>query len=600
MIYLSINGKINKNAKGSYNIMDYFEMFLKKRKLTKDKLEKMMAYDGRAIKGTDYVCRFLHGLPRDTNIGLISDYDTDGLMSETVKYLGLSLLGFANLFISKRYIEKGYEFSRDDIDSLGDIKVLITSDVGINCQDAIAYAKQKGITVVVTDHHLPNDIKSLQADYIVNYRLDNNFLNGNTDVCGAYTVYQIFERYAQLYHGEISDNDKFKSDLVLLRHFAAIATVADAMPLLSVNHYIVKEMLHFMNYINPFDKSDEIVQGVCYDGFVQNVYNNFHIFINKLIGKSYNDFDMEFLEYTVIPAINSIKRMSADPMLFYQMLFNSPQTAAVNAEQLVELNEARKELVHCKMNELEEIGDGDKTYKQPCGKYIYMTTAPLGIAGLLAVKMMDKNGLPTVVLNDTPVYDQDLNQKVYKGSVRCPHTYPFLSKANQSGMAYCAGHECECGISVIAEKLHPFFDFLSHEFDGMFQTKDTCDINKGRKEFLDEFDIHMDFDMNIFGFEHDVECLVDDLKKYAPYGKEFELPHIILSFKYEHGFVKSLKENQHTKISLAPAFSCLLWNTTPEEIISADGTDTVYLTGNLSKSVYMGEWTTNFVSQVIS
>ena len=67
--------------------MDYFEMFLRKRKLTKNKIKKMMAYDGRAIKGTDEVCVFLHGLNRDTNIGLISDYDTDGLMSEVVKYL---------------------------------------------------------------------------------------------------------------------------------------------------------------------------------------------------------------------------------------------------------------------------------------------------------------------------------------------------------------------------------------------------------------------------------------------------------------------------------------------------------------------------------
>lgn len=288
--------------------MDYFEMFLKKRKLTKSKIEKMMAYTDRAIKGTDDVCRFLHNLHRDTNIGLISDYDTDGLMSEVVKYLGLSLLKFTNLFISQRHIEKGYEFTREDIDSLGGIEVLITSDVGINCQDAIAYAKEKGIIVIVTDHHLPNDIKALQADYIVNYRLDDGFLSGNTDVCGAYTVYQIFERYAQLYSEEIPDYDKFMNDLVLLRHFAAIAAVADAMPLLGINHHIVGEMLHFMNYITPFDQSDQIVQGVCYDGFIQNVYNNFHIFINGVIESYYHDFDMTFLEYTVIPVINSIKR----------------------------------------------------------------------------------------------------------------------------------------------------------------------------------------------------------------------------------------------------------------------------------------------------
>ena len=579
--------------------MDYFEMFLKKRKLTKSKIEKMMAYTDRAIKGTDDVCMFLHNLHRDTNIGLISDYDADGLMSEVVKYLGLNMLKFTNLFIAKRNIEKGYEFSRDDIDGLGEIEVLITSDVGINCQDAIAYAKQKGITVIVTDHHLPNDLRSLQADYIVNYRLDDDFIKENTDVCGAYTIYQIFKRYVQLYPGEIPDHDKFMNDLVLLRHFAAIATVADTMPLLSINHHIVGEMLHFMNYITPFDKSDEIVQGVCYDGFLQNVYNNFHIFINKLIEQSYNDFDMTFLEYTVIPAINSIKRMNADPMIFYQMLFNSSKTASGNAEKLVQLNEARKELVCQKTDELEEIENEHGKYKQPFNKYIFMTTAPLGIVGLLAVKMMNKNGFPAVVLNDTPVYDKDSGRKVYKGSVRCPHIYQFLSNVNQSGMAYCAGHECECGITVFVDKLHQFFDFLSHEFDGMFSVEEICDIRKDKDAFLNKFDIHMDYDTNIFDFERDGEYLIDNLMKYAPYGKDFEPPRILLSFKRQHGMIKPIKENQHTKILLAPAFSCLLWNTSPEEVTSIDGTDTVYLTGRLSKSVYMGEWTTNFVAQAI-
>lgn len=427
----------------------------------------------------------------------------------------------------------------------------------------------------------------------MNYRLDNSFLNRNTDVCGAYTVYQIFERYAKLYSDEIPDNDKFMNDLVLLRHFAAIATVADAMPLLSINHHVVGEMLHFMNYINPFDKSDGIVQGVCCNGMLQNVYNNFHAFINVLTEPSYNDFDMTFLEYSVIPAINSIKRMGADTMLFYNMLFGSPETASANARQLAELNEARKELVSNKMDELEG------KYEQPFGKYIFMTTAPLGVAGLLAVSMMNKNGLPAVILNDSPLYDEKLGKKVYKGSVRCPHIYHFLSNVNKSGLALCAGHECECGITVIADKLHEFHDFLLSEFEGLDFMEDTPDISKDKDAFLDTFDIHMDFDANIFDFEHDGEQLVDNLKKYAPYGKGFEPPHIILSFKREHGLMVPIKDNQHTKISLAPAFSCLLWNTVPEEIVSADRTDTVYLTGQLSRSVYMGEWSTNFVAQII-
>lgn len=129
--------------------------------------------------------------------------------------------------------------------------------------------------------------------------------------------------------------------------------------------------------------------------------------------------------------------------------------------------------------------------------------------------------------------------------------------------------------------------------------EEICDIRKDKDAFLNKFDIHMDYDTNIFDFERDGEYLIDNLMKYAPYGKDFEPPRILLSFKRQHGMIKPMKDNQHTKILLAPAFSCLLWNTSPEEVTSIDGTDTVYLTGRLSKSVFMGEWTTNFVAQAI-
>jgi len=68
--------------------------------------------------------------------------------------------------------------------------------------------------------------------------------------------------------------------------------------------------------------------------------------------------------------------------------------------------------------------------------------------------------------------------------------------------------------------------------------EDICDIRKDRDAFFNKFDIHMDFDTNIFDFGHDGEHLIDDLKKYAPFGKDFEPPRIILSFKRRHGMIK--------------------------------------------------------------
>lgn len=579
--------------------MNYFENYLKKKKLDHKTIENLMYYTNSYIKGTDDVCDYLHTLPKDTYIGLISDYDADGLLSEITKYLGLSLLGFKHLYISKRNISKGYEITKEDIDNLGNVDVIITSDVGINCIDAINYAKEKGMTVIVTDHHKANNLDLLNADYIINYRLDPDYIKENTDVCGAYTVYQILERYISKYADEFNEYDKIISDMKLIRNIVAIATVADAMPLVSINHHIVKKMLHTMNYINPYDKSDDIVAGICYNGILQNVYNNLHTFINALITSSYNDFDMTFLEYSVIPAINSVKRMNADTMDFYNMLFGTAETASENAQKFAELNEQRKELVNEKMDEIKEVEKENGTYKQPYGKYIYTTSAPISVLGLIATKVINENSLPAVVLNDKPIYDETLKAEVYKGSVRCPHSYQFSTNVNKSELAICSGHECECGISVYPEKLDDFYKFLESEFENMDFKESEYDIVKNKAAYIDNFDIYIDYDENIYDFENDMEKLVDDMAEFAPYGKGFEAPSILLSFSKKHGKFTPIKDNTHTKISLAPTVSCLIWNKTPEEIISADGSDTIYLKGRLSKSLYNGEWSINFIAETV-
>lgn len=572
--------------------MNYFEHFLEKRNLTKEKIDSMLSYKKMSIKGTDNVCRFLHDIPKDTSIGIISDYDTDGLLSEVVKFLGLHLIGFTNISIARRSVEHGYELKRSDIDKLGDVSLIITSDVGIACYDAIDYAKSKGISVIVTDHHVPEAIEENHANFIIDYLLDDDFCNANTDVCGAYTVYQIFERYAEIFPNDISDYESFMNDLKLIRHFAAVATVSDAMPILGINHHIVGEMLHFFNYINPIDKSDDIVQGTCNNGVLQNVYNNFHTFINSLIESSYIRFDMNFLNYTVIPAINSIKRMSADPMLFYVMLFGPAEKSKIYADYIVNLSKQRKDLVKKSYEEM--IVDND--HVQPFGSIVFTSSAPSGLLGLLAQDALTATGLPAVVLHDTPEYDEELGEMVYKGSARSPKTYAFLSNVNKSGLAVCRGHEPSCGITVKVDNLSALYDFLKKEVQRIADTVRTYDIFMNKEEYLNHFDVHLDYDSNVFNFLQDIEQFMLDLEQYAPFGQDFEAPNIILSFNKQHGLFSELKKGKHTKISLAPSFQVLSWNTAKESVLDSTYNDTVYLTGQLSKSLFRGEWSMNFVA----
>ncbi len=573
--------------------MNYFEQFLKSRNLDSDGLNKLFSYETMYINGTDAMCEVLHNLPRDTKIGIMSDYDTDGIISGIIDYLGLNLLGFTNVFIAPRSIDKGYSFTNADIDNLGDVDVMITSDVGISCYEAIAYAKSKGIYVIVTDHHIPvkGGISNNQADIIIDWLLDRKFAESDTEVCGAYTVYQVYERYVALYPEEFVKLSEVQSDLVKLRHLAAIATVADSMPLIGRNHYIVSKMLRFFNYINPINANDDIVKSVCYNSVIQNVYNNLHTFISACLDAYYVGFDMKFLEYSIIPVINCIKRMSDDVSVVYNMVFGTPEMAREAAEYLVELNATRKVMV---TEIFEQMYTNHEN--QPFDNLIYLANAPSGILGLLAAKVMNATGLPSVVLNDDLRFDNETGNWVYDGSIRSPKWYPFFSRVMESGYAVCSGHEFACAITVPVQHINDLYLYLQSDIEryGVFT---DGPVTKAQR--LEGFDVILDYDENFFDFIPDVEQFMYDMHQFAPFGTGFAEPNIMLKFNKTHGTVQLLKEGKHVKITIAPGFDVLLWNTSIDEVNATTDSDIVYVKGYLATSYYQGKQSINFIAEPI-
>ncbi len=585
--------------------MKYIEQFLAKRGLTDELYNEIMSYTPSYIKGTDEFCKVLHDSPRSIRIGLITDYDTDGFMAGIVNFLGLHLLGFTSVVISDRHVEKGYEFDIADVAGLGKVDMVITSDVGISCVEAVNYAKSLGIKTIVTDHHVPTDGCSMNnADIIIDYMLDGEFQSDNPAVCGAYTAYQVFERYFELYGSEFQDISSIKSDLLLIRHFAAVATVSDAMPLIGVNHCIVKDMIHFFNYINPADLDDDIVNGVSHDGYIQNVYNNLHRFVKLGADQYYNGFDMKFLEYTMIPIMNSIKRMCADTKLVYTMFFGDKDNSEEAANAMIELNTTRKVLV----NDL-----FDRIFLQRAEQLfedmIYMVNAPAGVLGLIAQKIITETGLPTVVLSSEPRLDTRLGEFVYDGSVRSPEWYMFLSRVNSSGIAKCSGHEPACAITVPVSRLMEFHHFLHDEIS---RYGNIVEKPVSKSDILASFDVVLDFDENAVDFVPDVNQFMIDLKQYGPFGKGFPAPNILLKFNKVHGAFSHLKaytetdeagqeveKYKHVKITVAPHFDVLLWNTEDAQVMNSMDESIVCLTGYLTESYYNNERYINFVASPV-
>ena len=168
-------------------------------------------------------------------VTIIGDYDADGIMASTIMKIGLSRYGVdAKVRIPRRFSE-GYGLSEKIIDEIKE-GLVITVDNGIAAITAIRKAKEKGLSVIVTDHHLPKKeegkVSLPPADHIIDpwAYLDAEY----TGYCGAGIAYRFIK---ELLLGQNTDD---------LKVLAAIATVADVMDITGANWVLVKEGLDIL------------------------------------------------------------------------------------------------------------------------------------------------------------------------------------------------------------------------------------------------------------------------------------------------------------------------------------------------------------------
>lgn len=168
---------------------------------------------------------------------IVGDYDTDAICATAIMEAGLRRGGIhASTRLPKRFSE-GYGLSKKIIDEI-DSGVIITVDNGIAAHDAIKAAKEKGLIVIVTDHHLaPENENGIQifppADIIVDPAVENE--SEFHAYCGAAVAYRIVKELAPAF------------DMTSLMILASIATVADVMPLVGANRKLVIDGLKAVN-----------------------------------------------------------------------------------------------------------------------------------------------------------------------------------------------------------------------------------------------------------------------------------------------------------------------------------------------------------------
>lgn len=388
-------------------------------------------------------------------ICVFGDYDADGVTSSAILKQTLDALG-ADSFVRLPDRIEGYGISLKAVEECiqKGAKLIITVDNGIKAIEEIAYAKSKGINVVVLDHHIPGD-EIPDADAII----DLHWKNGNypyTHLTGSGLSFKV-----ALYLTRNTDYDAEK-----LCDLAAIGTIADVEELLGENRVIVKNAITLM-------RSEE------YDRYG----------VKTLFGRSLDYITAEDIAFSIGPAVNACGRLQergAEKPLNL-LLCKEEELAKTLAEEIISVNEERKSLqkkCYSKIKSQAEkyFADGDRVL------VVLSDDAPTGIVGLLAGNLKEEFGVPAIVFGKTTNAE---GEEIYTGSARsieeC-NIYDALLKASDTLIRF-GGHALAAGMSVKPENLDIFRETINSLVsisDDIINKPYIYDLELDEKEITDE------------------------------------------------------------------------------------------------------------------
>lgn len=430
------------------------------------------------IESTEYV---VNKIKSKEKMLLSLDYDVDGIISGAIAYNGLKKLGADVECIFPHRISDGYGINKKIVDYAknNNIDTIITYDNGIAAFEAIDYANELGIDIVVTDHHeVPQIVEDgeekdnlVNAKFIVNpkQRLCNYpFKN----ICGAMIAYKFLSSINN-YLGYDESNIQEEYELL------SIATICDVMDLVDENRIVVKKSLESLS----------------------NTSNVGLKMLFELLGIDYvSTYDIGF---RIGPCFNSSGRLETASIAYELLVEKDKEKCMQIAEKLVGLNEIRKSMTTVALQNVIDIVEENELYKNN----IIIVNAPdihESLAGIVAGRIKEKYNLPSIIFTESEGY--------IKGSARSIENvdiYQILSQFKDYFYKF-GGHKMAAGLSLEKEKFDNFVDCITSYMNSV-----SIDIDKK---------IYVDSIINI-------DCLSVDftksLKIFEPFGKEN--PEILFS-----------------------------------------------------------------------
>lgn len=414
---------------------ELFETMLKERGVTPEEQEDFLNPDYEKLYGPLLLPdmkkardRVIKAIQNNEHIVVFSDYDCDGLPGAVVFSDFFARSGYENIsfYIPHRHNE-GFGLNREAIEEIAKrgTKLLITIDCGIADIEEVALANEKGIDVIITDHHKPNPLLP-DAYAIVNQNRDDSTYPFK-GLCGAAVAFKLVQAVLLLEtFGVKNGMEKWSLDMV------AIATLSDMVPLLGENRILARFGLSVLR------KSPRPGLSALF----------------KKMNLNQSTISEDDVTFMITPRINAASRMGVPEDAFKLLRTKDYNEAEKLALHLETINNERKGVVASIVKEAKSRLAG----RSKMGSVIVIGNPEWrpALLGLVANSLVEEYERPAFVWGRS-------GDGMLKGSCRSYNNYDLFALMNAVSDAFVefGGHTGAGGFSVTLENLTTLEEKLS-------------------------------------------------------------------------------------------------------------------------------------------
>jgi single-stranded-DNA-specific exonuclease len=481
--------------------------------------------------------RIKEAIDQKEKIVIVGDYDVDGVVSSVIlKEFFDDINVSTKLKIPNRFAD-GYGINKNLLKTI-DADLIITVDNGISAVEAAEVCKQKGVDLIITDHHTAPEVLP-DAYAIINPKQEEcNF--PHSEICGAQVAWYLV--------AALKDELGIKYDLSKFLDILAMAIVADMMELKDLNRTMVKSgFLKINKSQRPFFQA-----------------------IKRLYKKTF--FKSEDLSFLLSPLINSAGRIE-DATLAYELIrAKSVEEAIDKLSYIIDLNNERKEIERDITKQAMLQHDHDKKITIAWGENWHE-----GVIGIVAARLVQKFKKPAIVFS--------INGDIAKGSARSIGNIHLLDivRTQEVLLSGFGGHKGAAGMSIKSKNLEEF----KKNLEEIAQSIDP-------KDFIEKVEVLGEIDPCSIDFE-----LLDILEYFQPYGQKNPEPKFLLKNAFVKIDKIIGKERNHQKLILELnrcSLESLFFNF-DQEARQGDSVDIVF---SVSKNEFRGNITPQLLIKDIS